>query len=193
MIGAKTITDLGDVGITLPLVAGVAAWLAWRRHVRAALWSVLATIACFGGVATLKIVLFACSTSVLLRSPSGHAASSILVYGAIAVIAASALTGLARIAVFATAAALIVAVAATRVLLGAHSIIEVAAGLAVGLSALTGFAMPYLKRVPAEPQPWLLVAVAAAIMIVMHGRQIYVEDLLQLLGLRLRGAVPACA
>src|SRR5215467_4837755 len=95
----KTITDLGDLAVLLPLVAVVTVWLITIRQPRVLLWWFVAVALCMGSTAALKIYFFICPPLVDLHSPSGHTSLSTLVYGALAVTVATVVTGWKRVAV----------------------------------------------------------------------------------------------
>lgn len=78
--------------------------------------------------------------------PSGHAFSATATYGAVALVLASAVVDRRRrIALLAGASALIVVVAASRVILGAHYLLDVSAGIAGGV-ALVSALLLFLHR-----------------------------------------------
>lgn len=69
--------------------------------------------------------------------PSGHAFSSTAFYGSVALVLASATAERSRrVAIFATAAAIVAVVAASRVILGVHYLLDVIAGTAGGIAVL---------------------------------------------------------
>ena len=72
--------------------------------------------------------------------PSGHAANSALIYGALAVLVFRSLTGPTRWIVATALALLILLIAASRVYVGAHWPSDALAGLALGGLLLTGLA-----------------------------------------------------
>ena len=78
--------------------------------------------------------------------PSGHAANSALIYGALAVLVYRSLTGPARWMAATAFALLAILIAASRVYVGAHWAIDALAGLSLGGLLLTG-----LARVLAHP------------------------------------------
>jgi undecaprenyl-diphosphatase len=70
--------------------------------------------------------------------PSGHAFSATATYGALALILASSATGRSqRIALALAATALILVVAASRVIVGAHFLLDVSAGIAGGVALVS--------------------------------------------------------
>ena len=70
-----------------------------------------------------------------MHDPSGHTSLSTLVYGALALAAASGRPGLRRLLVIGAGLGLILAIAVSRLLLDAHSVPEVGLGLCVTSAA----------------------------------------------------------
>jgi undecaprenyl-diphosphatase len=138
----RVVTVLG-AGLTLGLVtAAAAAWLARRRELLPA-----ALVAgAFLGAETLTLALkdgFRRERPVFAHPlvsessfsfPSGHALVSVAVYGALAYLVASRLRSLpARVACFAAAGLVVLAVGFSRLYLGAHFLSDVLAGYSAGV------------------------------------------------------------
>lgn len=193
------ITDFADQAVILPVLAVVAIVLSFQRR-----WRVLGAWLCAGGavLATIMVLKVACYSCAWLlpalgpdlgdlRSPSGHGASAAMAYG-----------GLAALTVGSRAPALWTALAAgllataiigtTRVELGAHSVSEVVLGAVVGILGALAFVLLAGQRITAEPGGPVLLAAALA-MLVMHGRHLPAEAVIQQTGVVLmRRLVPAC-
>lgn len=151
----KAVTLLGSAPFVLP-VSGVLAAVLWRRHsvLVAARW-VAALALMVGAVALLKIAGHACNVHLFddrLTSPSGHAALSAAVYGAVGVVAARHLDGWRRNAFLLAVFGVVSGVAVSRVILRAHSVSEVTVGLALGGLAVAAFAHG-LTRFAQRPEP----------------------------------------
>src|SRR6266851_9375030 len=147
------VTDFGDTAVTVPLAGLMVGFLLATRRPRLAIGCGLAILGGASAVAVLKLVLSACDHPLNgfgLSSPSGHTAMSISVYGGFAAVIATTLTRPARATVIAGTAALIIAIALSRILLNYHSTIEVAVGLAVGIAALAICALFHGTHWPAE-------------------------------------------
>ncbi|MGB9153068.1 MAG: phosphatase PAP2 family protein [Alphaproteobacteria bacterium] len=134
------ITNLGDSAVTGALSVSLIVYLLILRQKRAALavgaaFAVAALIIAVG-----KIALYSrCDLSEApfgLRSPSGHTAISVAVYGLFAALVAASQTGRRRIIPYLVAVPLIGLIAASRVVLSYHTTGDVIAGLIVsgGLS-----------------------------------------------------------
>jgi len=177
---ASFLTNFGDLAVTLPIAAVVLLWLLRSRASRplAAVW-MLAVVFCGGATAVLKVYFSACSTS-LINSPSGHVAMSTLVYGGLALIAAIRWRRAAVPAVLA-GVGIVGAIAATRVLLGAHDLSEVMVGLVIGGLALAMFAKAFIRDLPAIPAKPIL-ATVVLIIVLLHGQQVQAEQLIRAIG-----------
>lgn len=176
---AQFITDFADLAVTLPVVALVCIALAAQHAVQQAAMLAVATGTTLALVVVFKLAVFAGSAhhaNVSLQSPSGHTAGAIIVYGGL-----FRLLGPQR---WRVAGAVMVAgiVAFTRVDLGLHTVADVCAGAATGGGGLLllGWLLERPQFLPsAAPRRAVTVAVAAAAMIVMHGRHIGGEHALR--------------
>jgi membrane-associated phospholipid phosphatase len=187
------VTDLGDLAVLLPIAVAIAVWLVVQRGWRDALAWAAALALCIGGTALLKIFRYACPLLSAAHNPSGHTSLSALVYGTLAVILAAAMPGRRRVAVFLAAAALICAIAASRVALGAHSAADTAAGMILGFASLAVFAAHYLRQGHALPATRTLAIVVALIVALLHGQDLRAEQMLQAIGVYLhRSDAAAC-
>ena len=150
----RIFTQLGGV-VVLALVTLVAvAMLARRRRFEAA----ALVIACFAGMELLNASLkaafhrprphFAHPLVTLPHSysfPSGHASVSVAVYGALALILASAVRSTwARTAIGASALSLAALIGASRVVLDVHYLSDVLAGFSVGVAWLSACVLAVL-------------------------------------------------
>ena len=151
---AQWITNLGSsVATTVVIVLG--ALVLWR-HGRAAAAAVLSAGAVLTGVlvAALKELFGRARPDLWPHSqpsgesfPSGHAVESAMVYGTLAVLLARRYPQRhAVIGIF--TAAIVLAIAATRAILGVHWPSDLVAGLAIGVIALIGtvFAIDWCER-----------------------------------------------
>lgn len=146
-----TALGTGTVVAMIVFVAGMFLWLNKHKHS-----AVLLIVATLGGMVldtVLKIgfnrprpQIFTWGTHAASSSfPSGHAMSSIIVYGTVAYLAARLQQNFAsRIATMALAAIIIVAIGLSRLYLGVHYPSDVLAGLIIGL-AWAGFCMAVLE------------------------------------------------
>lgn len=188
----KTWTDFGDLAVLLPLAAVVGLWLFAIRQPRAVAWWLGVVLLCIGGTGVLKIYFFICPPLSDLHSPSGHTSLSTLVYGALTVAVASAFTGWRCYTTMGVGFVFIAGIAISRVLVQAHSILEVVLGSILGLIALALFANQYWRHRPIDPWLQPLVLICALLMVLLNGHELRAEDLLHAIGIYLNHAGIAC-
>jgi membrane-associated phospholipid phosphatase len=169
---------LGDAALLLPLAATIWLWLLMSRAPRAALAWAAAVGFCCALTAVLKIFFWGCPPISELRSPSGHTSFSTLVYGAIAVIVA--VEGGRRRPQLAAAsgAGLVLAIAASRLLLDAHSLAEVVIGSLIGGAFLALFGRAYWRRRPQNARLGPLLVAVTLLISAVHGSELHAEGLL---------------
>jgi hypothetical protein len=90
----------------------------------AACWTISVGF-CVGLTALLKIFFYGCPPASDIRSPSGHTAFSVLVYGAIALVTAVQTRGLHRAVAICIGAGMILTIVVSCLLLEIHSLPEV--------------------------------------------------------------------
>jgi undecaprenyl-diphosphatase len=141
---AKQITQLGDP-LVLHLVAAAAAIaVATRRQWSLAILIVVVRLGEVGINSLIKWLIDRPRPSFVdpivhasgNAFPSGHAAGAAAMWGLLAVLVVRRAEGVARIAVWTASGVVIVAIAATRVLLGVHYPSDVLGGILVGLGWL---------------------------------------------------------
>jgi len=161
-----SITQFGDTAVGIPLAALVLTALAASGWLRGAMAWVLAAAGCGAVMAVLKITsrLASCGYGPDLPpppvfSPSGHAALSAVMYGGLAVLGGRQMPPKSRLLLGLVAAAWIGLIASSRIELQAHTPIEVAVGLLVGLGAVALLIL-LLRRAggPRELLPQLAIA-----------------------------------
>ena len=188
------ITDLGDSAITIPLAALVLVWFALAKRdweaVRA--WGA-GVVACGLAMAVLKLLFQSCGHLWLERftSPSGHTAMSAVVYGGLGVLASREAASWRRLCFGAFFAILVLAIAASRAILDAHTWPEVAVGLVVG-AASVGLMHRLLGDAPRHTGAARLAAIALIVALALHGSHWPIEDHLRQIAAWIRGSVPAC-
>ena len=186
------LTNFGDLAVLLPLSATMLIWLLGLRPRSRAIWWVVAFGLCVGLTALLKIYLYACHPFAGLQSPSGHTSLSTLVYGAIAFVVAAEATGWHRVIVLGSGISIVGGIAISRIVLGAHSPLEVILGAVMGSVALVLFAREYLGRKPSRLslRPLLLALVLLAGL--LHGQAVHAEAILREIGSYLDIGAVAC-
>lgn len=188
------ITDLGDSAVTLPLATLVLAWLAFaQRDWRAARAWAAGVVACGLAMTVLKLGFQSCGHLWLerLASPSGHTAMSAAVYGGLGLLACREAVGWRRPGLAVVFAILVVLIAASRVVLDAHTWPEVLVGLAVG-AASAGL----MRRLLGDGIHCLgaarLAGIAVIVALVLHGGHWPIEGHLRQIAAWVQGIVPAC-
>jgi len=190
-----SVTDLGDSAVTLPLAAATFAFLALSGWRRGALVFATAVLGCGAVIGLSKLVLESCGQRLIVGAvnPSGHVAMSTVVYGSLAVLLGSASPPPWRWSLIVMAALLAAGIGASRVVLGAHSPVEVASGFTIGLVAAIVFDR-LLHAGPIKPLRlrWLAGA-ALVIILAMHGSRWPIEETIRSVVALLRHHVPQCA
>jgi len=134
--------DLGDSAVTSSLALFGAGYLVFLKQNRAAKALLASFFLAAALIALGKIVLYSQCVSIpafwLLRSPSGHAAVSASVYFTLASIIASSESGWRRLGPYGGAFSVVVLIAVSRVVLRAHTSIDVWVGLCIGASVFVG-------------------------------------------------------
>lgn len=189
------ITDCGDSAVTLPLALLVSIFLfvVGQRSLGCA-W----ILAIGGGalvIGMLKLVFGACGQDIAgghIVSPSGHTAMSTAVYGSLAMLAGSRFPARQRAIIYAIAAAGIIGIALSRVVLHEHNFPEIVVGWLVGVVAVAVFAVILGRReVPALPLGWLFLF-GVILVAVLHGTRWQIEPAVRHLAEIFRLALPYC-
>ena len=163
----------------MPLAAVMLLWLLAMRSPRGAVWWAITVAFCVGMTALLKVSFYGCPPTPDLHSPSGHTSLSTLVYGAMTLVTANETRGVRRIMAISGGTGFILAIAASRLLLHAHSAAEVGVGLVIGTAALALFGLQYPRY--REKEMWLfpLFVACGALVTVLHGRELRAEEFLR--------------
>jgi len=173
-----SLTNLADLAVVLPLAIAILLWLLVMRSAWAAIWWSIVVAICIGGTAVLKIYFFACPPIADLHSPSGHTSLGTLVYGAVIMFTAAETQGWQRRAVTAFGTLFILSIAISRVLLHAHTMVEILSGLLIGGVALAIFTKAYLSHHPVRVWLQPLVLAVVIILIIFHGHELRAEEFL---------------
>ena len=190
-------TELGDSGLILPASIALAAYLFYAKSGRAALVWGSTLLLCAALTIVVKLCFHACGGGLSMldiRSPSGHASLATTFYGSCALMVfAEKDRRWLRILVLAGSVLVVAAVAASRVLLRAHTAAEVTVGLMIGVCCIAWFASRYLEG-PAKALRWepaivlSVVAVAATL-----GLHFSLENFIIRIAGMFQQAVPFCA
>jgi hypothetical protein len=189
-------SDLGDSAVITAIAVVAAIDLAWSGYRRAALLLIAVLLVAGGGIGFLKVLVIGCSHGRLgpdLNSPSGHAAISAAVLGTLSFVVETQIRDWRRFIAPAIAIALILVIAATRVLLGAHTVQEVVVGLACG----TLVAIPAILLL----RRWQVVRVRLGVLLIAigvtaaatDGIRAPAEEFVSYVANLVHRTVPACA
>jgi membrane-associated phospholipid phosphatase len=158
----RFITNLGDVSVVLPVATIMLLWLLDMAGQRIAILWCGALLLAGGGTALLKIYINACAAPIAgLDSPSGHTGISTLVYGGLALMLGTEAAPWRRITAGVAGIAIVAAIAFSRIVLGAHDVIEVVVGVLIGGTALALFARSYIAAPVRERRIWPLAAASS--------------------------------
>jgi len=186
------VTSLGDDAVTGSLALAITIYLLAAKQKKAALTMALSFFFAVAILAFGKIVLYSgCVASVFfdLRSPSGHSALALVVYGLFAAFVSTSLTGWRRVVPYLIAAPLIALISASRLWLGVHTKSDVVIGLAMGL-AVSISAWRFFMRGQIVRCSWKnLAPVILIVLVVGHGFHFSAEEALMLLSHYLRGYI----
>lgn len=189
---ARDLTNLGDLAVLLPVAFTMLVWLGFSSSWRLAATWALAFAICISGTGLLKVLFLVCQPGASLHSPSGHSSLSALVYGGIAMVVVSRGETWQRVLGVGIGFALVAAIAATRVILMSHTIVETAIGLAIGAIALTIFGAQYFPQARSGAPIRPLLLAIALVVVVLHGQQLHAESLVRAIGDYLRTDGLAC-
>jgi membrane-associated phospholipid phosphatase len=189
------VTNLGESSFLFAIAAAIAASLAWRKRWRASLVFMLAFLLAAAGIGLLKMIFIGCTVSwfpVVVHSPSGHAAMAAVVLGTVAAMTANGKKGWRRYAPLILALSLVMAIAATRVILGVHSMAEVAMGLFVG-GLVASAATYFLRREKGTlPEGRALAIILLVVGGLFYGTHVSVENFIRTWAESLRNDVHFC-
>ncbi len=168
------ITELGDrLVITAVVVVGLISLLLIRRW-RAALYLGLAALGSTLFVHSMKLVLHRPRPLELYGGisefsfPSGHATSSLVVYGFLTILLVRSASPALRRALIASVLSLIVLISFSRVYLGAHWLSDVVAGLSFGTAWIAGLAILCFRQ-ERGPLPSARLTIVLAVTAIVAG------------------------
>jgi membrane-associated phospholipid phosphatase len=192
------VTNLADLTTILPFVSGVLAVLLASHEWRAARWWIFAIGVALGAALIAKLGFIPCGRMVAwlhITSPSGHTASATAAYGGLAMLYAQSNGSPHRRAVAVLAAcAIALAIGATRIILGAHTVEESILGAAIGLAAPLFLAIPkqLFERPLLRKRAWWLF-LPCLVLLALFGRHAGTEGWITLAAMRWAQWLGACA
>jgi len=179
-----SLTDLGDSAVISGLVLVCGLYLFFSHSRKAALALVFSFVCASVLISLFKFIFLGCShwlNTPNLHSPSGHTALSLSVIMTFAMLIAYQLKGWQRTLTYLIAISISAMIAITRVLLHYHTLLEVIAGLVVGLITLYAVHL-FLKtgeRVKCNPATLLLIILVTTG--ILHGYRLPSEDIIQMI------------
>lgn len=168
-------TELGSAAVAICVVVAVAGWLAWKRLWRTLVYWLTAVGFAQALVWLLKVTLARSRPLALYDGtggfsfPSGHAASSIVLYGFLAFLLARGRAPAARWGIALVASVLIGLVSFSRLYLGAHWLSDVLAGLGLGTAWVALLAIAYTQHARQERLPARSLAAIALASLAISG------------------------
>ncbi|MFZ5956792.1 VTT domain-containing protein [Pseudomonas knackmussii] len=149
-------TELGDTFVVLAVALAVLLWLLWKRAWRTSAYWLVAIAGASALNSVIKFALHRARPGEMLYAgwsafsfPSGHSTVNTLLYGFLAVLVIPALRPFWRLPLVIGTVALVLAIAVSRLYLGAHWFSDVAGGLAFATAWLTALGLWY-RRKPTE-------------------------------------------
>ena len=171
-----TITELGDQLVVIAVAVAVAAWLAWQRTWRTLIFWLVAVAG--GSIinTAIKVEMHRARPGDMhyagwssFSFPSGHSTTNTVLYGFLAIIIMRLVKPAWRLAVAAGVVVLVAAIAVSRLYVGAHWLSDVIGGLTFGSLWLALLGLVYLYRQAEPVDPWKLLGVAAAALVLAAG------------------------
>lgn len=197
----KFLADFGDSAVLIALVFSAAFYLLWCRHNNEALAIVTALLGSAAVISVLKLIMISCGSGHFdIRSPSGHSALSIAVYGTFGLLFFRYFEKWYRYLVSVALFALGATIAVSRVIMNLHSMGEMILGSIVGILTLLASWFFFLHKkeafaVSEKPRPFNIYIVIAILIVVaglVHGTRLPSEDFIQKLARDVKASLTFC-
>lgn len=167
------ITMMGDTVVMTALALAVLGWLVWHKAYRAAWAAGIAIVAAKFfelamklGIQRARPIELSYSGASVFSFPSGHATMAAVIFGILAVLVSHSMGRWGRALVYAICAVLVVAIAYSRLYLGAHWLSDVLAGLLFGVVMMAAFGVAIEAIPPRRIKPVGLFAMALVVFLV---------------------------
>jgi membrane-associated phospholipid phosphatase len=184
----RFLTDFADQAVVLPIVGAVSVVLAAQGWWRGALAWLCVVGVTFGAILALKLSFLACQPVFApwaLLSPSGHTAAAAVVAGGLVALFTGSLRVVLSVALLAA-----VAIGASRLELGFHTLPEVLIG---GLTGIVGAALLFRLAGTQPPRRKVpLIAVVFIVAILLHGMRLPAEAAIWRMSRGMLDFVPSC-
>lgn len=154
------VTMLGDGAVMIVVGCAIVAWLLWRREWRLALAAFITILAARLFVPLMKLwlqrprPLELSGLPEVFSFPSGHTTFATVTLGVFAVLASHGLRSWGKAVVFAAAGIAVIAVAYSRIYLGAHWMSDVLGGFLFGAVMIAAFGITIEAVPPRRIKPW---------------------------------------
>lgn len=169
------VTEIGSAGVAIPMIAAASIVFAMARCWRTLGYWLTAMVFAQALVWVLKLALERARPALLYSGldqfsfPSGHAASSIVLYGLLAFLLARGKSPGMKISIGSAATVVVLLISFSRLYLGAHWFSDVLASLAFGLAWVALLSIAYTTHVRRETIPAGALAIAAAATMAVAG------------------------
>lgn len=147
------VTELGDTFVVLALTLAVLLWLLWKRAWRTSAYWLVALASASALNSVIKFALHRARPGEMLYSgwsafsfPSGHSTVNAMLYGFLAVLVIPLLRPFWRLPLVFGTVSLVLAIAISRLYLGAHWFSDVAGGLAFATAWLAALGFWYWRK-----------------------------------------------
>lgn len=173
-------TELGSAAVAISVIAAVALVLAFKRRWRTLAYWLSAMVFSQALVWILKMSVQRARPTAMYEGtdafsfPSGHAASSIVLYAFLAFLLTRGRGYWARLSVVLFAAGMIAMIAFSRLYLGAHWLSDVLASLSLGTAWVALLSIAYTHHAPQAPLPARALTMAAVAALVVAGAAVVV-------------------
>jgi membrane-associated phospholipid phosphatase len=193
----SAITDMGDSALLAAVVLTGVVYLLVKHRAREAAALAASFIVTAGLIGVLKIVFMTCGHSLFeIRSPSGHTALSVAVFGTYALLMERNARGWMRFFLPMCLIILACVIGVTRVTLGFHSVNEVLVGTFAGMAVIMMINFFILKSSVATPMSRLNIVILIVLMTIAgsiaYGVKFPAEQMITELAARLKSQTHVC-
>ena len=191
-----SITDIGDSAVLFGMVVAGCIYLLAAGCRKGVMVLIFAFIFASSLIGILKLLFMGCNGfyKTTMRSPSGHTALSVGVIGAYAMLIASQLKGWRIYIPYLFAVPLVIAIAVSRVMLGAHTVSEVALGLVAGGTTL--LTVNWIVKRGEKPKKFNIAALLLTVFLIaaiLHGYRLPAENFIQYVAGQIKHYIPVCS
>jgi membrane-associated phospholipid phosphatase len=189
------ITGLGDAALLVPLSLLLLAFFVYRRSKSGAADWAIALAICVIATVVGKVCFRACEPVVSflgVRSPSGHVSFGATYYLSIAAAASLERPAWHRYLILAASSLVVLAIAASRVMLHAHTLTEVVLGGAIGVASAGWFIYRFRHKQQVMPDWRVVTGTILALVLLTHGWHLDVDATLVKIARIIGSHLPAC-